>query len=269
MDIGYKCPFYGNVGYSKCFTCPDEICGLPLPYRRAAGNDREHEPDTYHVTEILNPDKQIFLERKYDFYTDPYRKVFSTFGTAWHGVAEKYAKNDPRYLQEVEFRALVGDVYLSGRCDLVDLKRVSIEDWKTTAAYKVKKAMKGDYDDWSKQQNIYRPFILPDAKALKIIALARDWKKSQDANYCKPVEPILLPIMDENEVLAYAVDRLETLSSYKDESELPDCTPEECWENWHDWRRKDYLVRNKCEDYCGAGGDSNICQQYVEWANRQ
>ena len=171
-------------------------------------------------------------------------------------------------MQEVEFRALVGDVYLSGRCDLVDLKRVSVEDWKTTAVYKVKKAMKGDFKEWKLQLNVYRPFIYPDAKALKIIALARDWKKSQDASDCNPVEVINLPIMAENTALAYAVERLETLSSYKDESELPDCTPDECWEKWHDWRKKDYRIRIKCRDYCGAGGDSGICQQYVEWRER-
>ena len=262
-EIGFICPELGNVTYAACFNCDHEMCGLPLPYRMAASNDRETEADTFHVTEILNPDKQVYLERHYDYYSDPHMKAFPTFGTAWHNMVEQYAKGNPRFSQEESFVALIGDFYLSGRCDLKDLLKLKLQDWKTTAVYKVKLSMAGDYFDWSMQQNIYRPFIFPEAQALEIVALARDWKKSQNAKECKPIEIINLPILDENETLAWAVERIETLSSYDNELSLPDCTPKQCWENWDRSEKK--LVRRRCEDFCGAGGDSGICTQYSEW----
>ena len=268
MDVGYKCPFYGNVGYSKCFTCPDEICGLPLPYRRAASNDREHEPDTYHVTEILKPVRQAYLERHYDYYTDPFKKTWATFGTAWHSIPEMYAKNDPRFLQEVGFKALFGDVYLSGRCDLIDMKKKSMQDWKTTTVFKAGEYLKGDFSGtyWVEQQNIYRVFIAPWVEKLEIVAIFRDWGPRYSEK-CRPIEVLSLPVLPEEEVLEMVAEKLDAIVSVDNELSLPECTPSECWEGWD--KKEGCTVRRKCRDYCGAGGDSNICQQYVEWANRQ
>ena len=266
-EIGFICPELGNVTYAACFNCDHEMCGLPLPYRMAAANDREIEEDVYHVTEILKPARQAYLERHNDYYSDPFKKVWATFGTAWHSIPEKYAEGNPRFLQEVGFKALVGDVYLSGRCDLIDLKRKSMQDWKTTTVFKATELMGGDFAGtyWVEQQNIYRVFIAPWVEKLEVVALFRDWGPRY-AEKCGPVEVINIPIMKEDDVIDMVMEKLTAITDinlFGIQNDLPNCPVEDCWEGWD--KKENRKGRRKCRDYCGAGGDSGICTQYAEW----
>ena len=157
--------------------------------------DNEYKENKYSVTELLLPIREILLNRKYNdqIEVDISDNVNALFGTAVHNVLEENTpKDNPDLKTEESISYEFGDTTLSGRIDLLDLKELSIVDYKTCSVSKISKA---DFEDWKMQGLIYALLVYLKLgiilKKLKFYALMKDWSKikcSSSTNY--PQSPI-------------------------------------------------------------------------------
>ena len=192
------------------------------------------------VTELLNSPRIVQLKRKHwdDLTEDAADMVWSIFGTAIHGVLE-HGKGDNHIVEERIHVELDG-MHISGAIDLQELtpEGIIVSDYKTTSAW----AVMNEKQDWHNQLNSYAYLVeaakkLPVCK-LQIVAIVRDWSRRDAATrdgYPKaPIVVIDIPLWSFDERLAYVRSRIslhgDALFEMETDGEMPECTPEECWE---------------------------------------
>ena len=274
-QVGFTCPDGADITYDRCFKeCRMGKRCLPLLLLMEVADTRPTVDGVYHVTEVLKPPKQAFLERVHNYFKPPLDGVNSTFGTLWHLLMERRGRKVFHIDTEVNFIALIptthGDIYLSGTCDAVDHLERESHDWKTTTTFHVAEHKSGDFsgENWVEQQSVYKPFLFPNIPTNKIVAVYREWGERMSSK-CDMVEQYTLPMMPEDEALTMIVERIETLAEIElDGAEPRDCTAKsgvngsanECWEGWD--RNTKTTVRRKCRKYCGG---KEVCEQYQTW----
>ena len=192
------------------------------------------------VTELLNSPRIVQLKRKHweDLTEDASDLVWSIFGTAIHNVLE-HGKGDNHIVEERIHVELDG-MHISGAIDLQEMtpEGIVVSDYKTTSAW----AAMQEKQDWHNQLNSYAYLVeaakkLPVVK-LQIVAIVRDWSRRDAATregYPKaPIVVIDIPLWSFEERLAYVRSRIslhgDALFEMETDGEMPECTPEECWE---------------------------------------
>jgi hypothetical protein len=192
------------------------------------------------VTELLNSPRIVQLKRKHwnDLTEDAADMVWSIFGTAIHNVLE-HGKGDNHIVEERIHIELDG-MHISGAIDLQETtpEGIVVSDYKTTSAW----AAMQEKQDWHNQLNSYAYLVeaakkLPVTK-LQIVAIVRDWSRRDAATregYPKaPIVVIDIPLWSFEERLAYVRSRIslhgDALFEMETDGEMPECTPEECWE---------------------------------------
>jgi hypothetical protein len=138
----------------------------------------------------------------------------------------------PVYLEQRAFRKIDG-VTVSGKFDFVAEGRV--EDFKSTSTYTWIKGNK--VDDYQLQGSIYRwlnpEIITEDHMAIQFFFT--DWmpgRAKMDPKYPnRPVEQLLIPLLDLETTEVYIRSRLSLIKQYSqmDEVDIPFCTDEELW----------------------------------------
>lgn len=97
------------------YNLPQSIVDL------VSGDQREVDWNSYSVTEILNPTREIILNRRHNKEIE--QDVSSTtnliFGTAVHNLIEKHDKTG---MAELSLKYDLLNKTLKGRCDLYDEK---------------------------------------------------------------------------------------------------------------------------------------------------
>lgn len=201
----------------------------------------------YGVTNLLNPIRIAVLKRRHgdQIEVDINTMVWSIFGKAVHAIAEK-ANIDGQAEVEVNYEIRDG-YYLRGRIDLFNDKTSTIEDYKTTSAYKVSM---GDFEDWRLQGLMYAFLLRKQGKyveQLRFHAMLKDWKKSKmilerrkGNNY--PETPIwtweyTITTNDMIEIERFIRQKFEDIiaSEQLDDDHLPDCSSEDRWEKGGKW----------------------------------
>jgi len=192
------------------------------------------------VTELLNSPRIVQLKRKHweDLTEDAADMVWSIFGTAIHNVLE-HGKGDNHIVEERIHIELDG-MHISGAIDLQEVEPdgIILSDYKTVGAWSVI----NEKQDWHNQLNSYA-FLVEAAKnlpvtKLQIVAIVRDWSRRDAATregYPKaPIVVIDIPLWPFEERLAYVRSRIslhgDALFEMETDGEMPECTPEECWE---------------------------------------
>lgn len=192
------------------------------------------------VTELLNSPRIVQLKRKHwnELTEDASDMVWSIFGTAIHGVLE-HGKGDNHIVEERIHVELDG-MHISGAIDLQEItpEGIILSDYKTTSAW----AVMNEKQDWHNQLNSYA-YLVEKAKnipviKLQIVAIVRDWNRRDAQNkegYPKaPIVVIDIPLWPFAHREAYVRDRIslhgDAFFEMETDGEMPECTPEECWE---------------------------------------
>jgi hypothetical protein len=192
------------------------------------------------VTELLNSPRIVQLKRKHwnDLTEDAADMVWSIFGTAIHNILE-HGKGDNHIVEERIHIELDG-MHISGAIDLQEVEPdgIIVSDYKTVGAWSVL----NEKQDWHNQLNSYAYLVeaakkLPVIK-LQIVAIVRDWSRRDAATregYPKaPIVVIDIPLWSFEEREAYVRSRIslhgDALFEMETDGEMPECTPEECWE---------------------------------------
>jgi len=192
------------------------------------------------VTELLNSPRIVQLKRKHwdELTEDASSMVWSIFGTAIHGVLE-HGKGDNHIVEERIHVELDG-MHISGAIDLQEITPdgIILSDYKTTSAW----AVMNEKQDWHNQLNSYAYLVEKDKSTpvvkLQIVAIVRDWNRREAATregYPKaPIVMIDIPLWPFADREAYVRSRIslhgDALFEMETDGEMPECTPEECWE---------------------------------------
>lgn len=221
------------------------------------------------ITELMNSPRIVQLKRKHwdDLTEDVADLVWSIFGTAIHNILE-HGKGDTHIVEERIHVELDG-MRISGAIDLQELTEAGIvvSDYKTTSAW----AVMNEKQDWHNQLNSYAYLVekakkLPVTK-LQIVAIVRDWSR-RDAvtreGYPKaPIVVIDIPLWSFDEREAYVRSRIslhgDALFEMETDGEMPECTPEECWEKPTSYAlKKDGNVRAKSVHETSEAADTAL-----------
>lgn len=192
------------------------------------------------VTELINSPQIVQLRAKYEnqIQVDVSEMVWSIFGTAVHHVLEQ--GKDENHLVEQRLHAELDGWHISGAIDLqiVTDEGIEINDYKTVGAWGVM----NEKVEWEQQLNIYAWLVervkqVPVSR-IKIVAIIRDWNRRDaqtKAGYPEaPVAVLEIPLwgMDDRErfIRGRINAHSEALFASETGTEIPPCTPAECWE---------------------------------------
>jgi len=216
---------------------------LPSAFVNIAEDEHERKTKHYSVTEILNGTREILLKRRHwdDLTTDVSDMIWAVWGSAVHELLEKH---DTTNITELSLKTEIKDgYYLTGRCDLFNEDKHTIEDYKTASVWKV---VNEDYEDWHKQGMMYAWLALKNGlivNEVKFYALLKDWSVSKaryDKNY--PQHPIYTYKFDVDssalrEIESFVRTKFDDLIINEDtlDNELPVCSEKERWATATKW----------------------------------
>lgn len=218
--------------------------GLPQPMVDAVSS-RVPKYGKYSSTTLIKSPRQYWLYYRHfnEIEEDASGRIWSIFGTACHTILEKYESENTLVEEELEYAIPNSDIKITGIADLYEDGVLS--DWKTLSVWKV---MNGDFQDFEKQLNTYafmfRKMGFP-VKELRVVGLMKDWtrgqKKAKGSDYPNhPVASIKINLWDEQQQQDYIESRASYLHGFfnTEDSELPECTPEEKWQKPSVWAVK-------------------------------
>jgi len=198
----------------------------------------------YSVTTLLNPPRIVHLEKRHLQKVTRYVKeqLGSFIGTAIHEYLERCLNKvpDSPYTCEERLAITIDDRVVSGAYDIVAINSNLDEDMydlKTTSTWK---AIFGDKDDWTAQQNMYRYLYWYHKKrklrTIRVIGMFMDWSAREMQRYGgkypreKSVE-YSLPRWGVDKTYKYMQERVAIMKAEEDtpDDELPLCTYEDMW----------------------------------------
>lgn len=260
--VGFICPDGEKIGEKECLAqCRMAERCVPRPILAAmAGSEAGRPVGQITATMLLQPATQMALKMQREYYEAPDSLTYAFRGTSKHEVLDKHS--GPDALSE-ERLTIIGTV--TGKPDQYEDEIVS--DWKTTGAYKVKKALaaleKGggllrcpmqdgqvdfgeDFADWVVQLNAYRYAYLQagfPVKGIEVWALVRDFNwMSKKQGVVKQWYHFPLEVIDEDLLLATLDARLgslkRTLLVVEEFGFGEPCPKEETWGG------------RRCQGYC-------------------
>ena len=220
--------------------------GLPESLVCAVQSEKYSKGDAdYSATELLKPPQIGWLFRKHesDISEDIADVIYRLLGSGIHEVLEKAYQGTEAVLEERLFATIDSSV-ISGAVDLRE--KGKIMDYKVTATYKI---IRGDHEEWEQQLNIYDWLAWKNdhlVNELEIIAILRDWKKSQrfKANY--PDQGVVtVPFTQWDHDKQEEFIREKIAEHQEDPPRY--CTSEETWSSI------------RCRDWCNV---SSFCPQW-------
>lgn len=280
------------------------IYGLPEPLVRAVSSSKYDKGGAdYSVTELIKPARIAALERQHweELTEDASDRLWALMGSAGHEVLRR--SSDGGIVEErcvVEFEGKK----ISGQLDYAVTDK-AIYDYKFVSLWAVKDGVK---PEWAQQLNLYNWMAEQygvEVNELKIIAIFRDWSKSEaarDSSYPQSqvkVMPVLTWAKQEAE--KFLRERIAVHEAAR-AGNLPFCTAEEVWERPEryaamkknnqkasrvmdskmeigQWiasqpRPGDFSVevrpaeRPRCQNYCAVGA-AGFCEQLNQWKKGQ
>jgi hypothetical protein len=213
--------------------------GLPAPIAEALSRSDEdydgHSSDIT-VTGLINPPRINALRKRHraDIVEDVSEQLWRLLGTATHYMIDK--SSGAAVLAEERLSVSVNGWTVSGK---IDLLCQYVNDYKVTSVWAF---LLGDKPEWEAQLNAYDLLLrthghdAPDG--LRIIAILRDWKKSDylrdPSRY--PAAPIMIkevPRWSPEEQVQWMTDRvkLHQAAAEQPDAALPMCQPEERWQS--------------------------------------
>ena len=200
------------------------------------------------VTQLIDsPRIRILRQENWEsMEEDVSEKMWAVLGSAAHKMFEE--TGDDKHITEERLFAEIDGWVISGAIDVqrIEDDGVTVIDYKTTSVWSVILGKK----EWEHQLNCYAYLVRHSkqtkVKALKVIAILRDWKAKdaeQKADYPKaPIVEIDIPMWSESEQDAYLHGRVELHQNAEFDrltgAELPECSFDERWEKSPIWAIK-------------------------------
>lgn len=209
--------------------------GLPEAFVRAVENDPYDNHGTLSVTTLIRPPQMVRLlkEHKDEITEDASDRVWALLGQFGHSALERTVQDGD--IVETRLYSKIDGETVSGQLDRLTKDGVLV-DWKFTSVFAIKDALKNGKSEWTQQLNMLAALVrdeisgpeLPEIKALRIIAVARDWRPSEklrDHDYPNKVEVIKIPMWPHEQAMEFIKERvrLHTMDNH------PPCTDEERW----------------------------------------
>lgn len=200
-----------------------------------------NETGTRSVTELIGPPMLAGLRRKYrdQITEDVSEQAWRLLGTAVHFVVDK--ASPAHNVSELRLHCHRFGLKISGQIDAVDSDGF-LDDYKVTSVWSF---LLGDKPEWEAQLNLYdllcRENAIPVRSGLRIIAILRDWKKSEKlkdpARYPDTpirIQPVRRWTAEEQE--DYLLSRIELHTAPLDlDSPAAACTASERWQSPDRW----------------------------------
>ena len=210
------------------------VHGLPQSIVDAVTNDPYKGGGDISATKLIDAPQIVALSKQYasNITVDVSERVWSLLGQAVHTILERAGLRAEGMVAEERLYAKVNGWTLSGQFDVMALDTGTLMDYKVTTVYKAK-----GNDAWTRQLNILRWLAHQnghDIKALQIIAIFRDWRKTEaerNSDYPKAaIQAIDIPVWDLAETEAYILERVRGHQTAQQGTVVP-CTDEERWYN--------------------------------------
>lgn len=179
------------------------------------------------VTQLITPPYQRKLRQTVEAVEDVADRLFSLYGQIGHGILERAGLKAE---MDVEHRlfAEVNGWTVSGQYDLIE--DGVLMDYKFTTFWSVKGSE--PKPEWVQQLNLLRVLAIRngiDIKALRIIALLRDYQKSsakRDPEYPQfPIVPVEIPVWDLDRAEAFMLERVKL----HQQDDPPPCSDDDRW----------------------------------------
>lgn len=219
---------------------------LPQALVAACSNDPYDPGDAdISVTRLLAPPKQVALMQTHadELTEDVADRIWALRSQGIHAVLERAAGVNE--ISETRWDTTCLGWKVSGKLDLVSLADGVLTDWKDTSVWAIKDALdpttKGKVE-WEQQTNLLAYLGRPhgyDIKAVQVVAFGRDWRKNEKLRFGDDypdaeVSVIPLPLWDEKQARTFLERRVMMHQAAQVDvgipKVLPDCTPEERWE---------------------------------------
>lgn len=225
--------------------------GLPDSLVRAVQNDDYDKGDAdFSATELLKPPQigHLFRKHEEDISEDVADVIYRLLGSGIHNVLERAYEDSDAVLEQRFFADIVlanGEPStISGAVDLREAGKIM--DYKVTATYTI---MRGDHEAWEQQLNIYDWLARMNGShvnELEIIAILRDWKKSQRFKVNYPDQGVVtVPINQWSHTEQEDFIREKIAEHQEDPPRY--CTSDETWSGI------------RCKDWCNV---SPFCKQF-------
>jgi hypothetical protein len=239
MLIGIKCPRTKKL--ADCQKCKSPC--LPIPLMMSLLSDRELKPNEYHLTELSNPLRIAYLNRKYNYMVEISDVENVWIGTAIHYYIAQFKHKD--YIADPDTAGKVEidkDVFITLTPDLYDTKRKIIYDFKVVKTYEVEKIKKDGLDQkYLYQLNGYRAFKFPEAKKLILVFILKDYtiRTKYEKDIESPFVEVEVPIIETAK--EELINKAKVLHKALTENKPPEkCSPEESWDG------------KRCDFYCSV-----------------
>lgn len=219
---------------------------LPAPIVEAVRADTYSKGEAdFSVTELLSPPWQAHLKRKHwdELEEDASDRIWALFGQMGHTLLERAAANLPDGSVEFSEKRLFVErngKKISGQIDLCSMGKgggLGIQDFKFTSVFTLKEGDEGRRE-WSEQLNLYAHLAREngyDVDWLEIIAVLRDWRKSElvkESWYPRSnVQTIPIKLWPSAKAEAFLLERLRLHT--EEPSEV--CSEEERWQRPNKW----------------------------------
>jgi len=208
------------------------------------------------VTQLINPPRIDMLRKQHfaEMEKDLSEEWWALFGNAVHYILQ--LGKSPSMTVEQRLFAEIDGWPISGKPDVIDRHAdhlFSLADYKVTTAFQLMKDEDGLKAEWEQQLNMLAYLFAvnhPKAtiKELSIIAIVRDWQRSQaQSDLAYPVAPVTkidAPLWTLAQQKAFLEDRVREHRNAEMMVDLgmplPDCTDEERW-----MRQNTYAVIKK------------------------
>lgn len=223
--------------------------GLPDPVVKAlTRNEYSKGESNRSITQLIDAPRVRILRQEHwdELEEDVSEKMWAVMGTAAHKMFEE--TGDEKHVSEERIFLEIDGWVVSGAIDVQKIEDdgITIMDYKTTSVWSV---ILGKVE-WERQLNCYASLLRrakgSKVKALKVIAILRDWR-SRDAldkaDYPKaPIVEIDIPMWSDADQDSYLDGRVALHQGAEFDrltgSELPECSSEERWEKPSVWAVK-------------------------------
>lgn len=210
---------------------------LPIGLVKAVSTERHNEVGCISATTLIQGIKQILLTQRHweELQDDVSDRIWAVFGTAVHSLLENEGEYD---FTEIEMKADIAGITLTGRIDNYNMQDGIVCDYKTSSVYKVKSK---DFDDWYLQGMIYAWLLkrnnLPVNKC-KFIAMLKDFSKNEALRSSEyPQKPVFIYEFDVSKeklesIEQYIMDKINTYIRWEfcKDDDIPECSAHERWE---------------------------------------
>lgn len=205
---------------------------LPATIVAAVANDPYVGGGDISATKLIDAPqiRRLLAKHRDEIQVDVSERVWALLGQAVHTILERAGVANEGMVAEQRLFAEVNGWQVSGQFDVLHLESGTLSDYKVCSVFKAHGS-----DSWTRQMNVLRWLAHQNGyqiKALEIIAIFRDWRKTdalKRSDYPPAaIQRIPVALWDLDETEEYIHERVRMHQAASAGTPVP-CTDEERW----------------------------------------